>query len=69
MHPSFQARLVQPHRLERLVHVSALAPDGLGDLSGAHPFPAQGDDASTVENGRAALLNALRFRGLVADRG
>jgi len=35
------AQLVQPCRLERLVDVSRLAPDGLRDLSGTHSFLAQ----------------------------
>jgi hypothetical protein len=55
MHPSFQTHLVQPHRLERLVDVSPLAPDGLGDRGSAYPLLAQGDNARPIESGRAAL--------------
>jgi hypothetical protein len=47
--------LVQPHRLERLVNVSPLAPDGLGDRGSAYPLLAQGDNARPIESGRAAL--------------
>jgi hypothetical protein len=60
------ARLVQPSSLERLVYVPAFAPDGLGDLSNAHPFLAQRYDSRAVESDRAALVNARRFRGVDA---
>ena len=55
------ASLVQPSRPERLIDVSTLAPDGLGDLSGAHPFLAQRPDARAVESDRATLVNPLRI--------
>src|SRR6202161_4311764 len=60
------SRLVQPSSLERLVHVSPLTPDGLGDLSDAHSFLAQRHNACAVESDWSALVNALRFRGVDA---
>jgi hypothetical protein len=54
-HSSGQPSLVEPRGFKRLVDVSPLAPDGLSDIRGAHPFLAHGDDARVVESGRAAL--------------
>ena len=59
--------LIEPSSLERLVDVAPLAPDGLGDLGGAHSFLAQGDDAGVVEGDRAALVDALRLSGVDAS--
>src|ERR1700722_15483937 len=53
--------LVQPCGLERLVDVSPFAPDGFSDLSGAHSFLAQGDNARAVESDGPALVNPLRL--------
>jgi hypothetical protein len=63
---AIRASLVQPCGFKRLIDVSPLAPDDLRDLSGAHSFLAQRYDACAVEGDRAALVNALRFRGLDA---
>jgi hypothetical protein len=63
---SLELSLVQPYGLERLVDVSPFAPDGLSDLSGAHSFLAQGDNARAIERGRAAFVNPLRLRGVDA---
>ena len=49
------ASIVQPGRLERLIDVSPLAPDGFGNLGSAHPFLAQRNNLRAVESGRAAL--------------
>jgi hypothetical protein len=58
--------LVQPCGVERLIDVSPLAPDGLGNLRSAHSSLAQGDNARPIESGRSALANPLRFRGVNA---
>jgi hypothetical protein len=59
--------LVESRGFKRLIDVAALAPDGLGDLGGAHPFLAQRHDVRAVESGRAALVNPLRLCGLDAS--
>jgi hypothetical protein len=68
--PQFKSKLeislVQPRGLERLIDVSSLAPDGLGDLSSGHSFLTQRHDACAVESDRATLVNALRLRGVDA---
>jgi hypothetical protein len=65
---AIRASLVQPCGFKRLVDVSPFAHDGPGDLCGAHSFLAQRHDARAVERTGAALVNALRFRGVDAGR-
>ena len=66
--PSLPTSLGQPGSLERLVDVPSFAPDGLGDLSGAHPFLAQGDNARAIESGGAALVIPFAFAASMPAR-
>ena len=61
------ASLIQSCGLERLVDIPSLAPDGLGDLSGAHSFLAQRHDARAVESDGTTFVDAFRFRSVDAS--